>query len=377
MYLVDFYSTTFLWLLEHFVFLYRNHKNVVYLDQKEKFNNVKTAMISGITGQDGGYLAKLLLEKDYKVYGLYRRGATDTFSKLKEHAILERIEFLDFDLLEFSNICRLLRKYQPDEFYNLAAQSFVAASWEEPIYTAQADGMGVIYLLEAIREFSPKTKFYQASTSEMFGKVQEIPQSESTPFYPRSPYAVAKLMAHWACVNYRESFNVFTSSGILFNHESPMRGEEFVTRKITIHFAKLFHNLTDTPLELGNLDSKRDWGYAGDYVEMMYKMLQLNKPNTFVISTGVTHSIRDFVEETGRYCNFNIQWQGEKENEIGIDLNTGKTIVKVNKKYYRPAEVEVLCGNSEKAKKELGWVVKTGFKDICKMMIEKDIERLK
>jgi len=337
----------------------------------------KTAMISGITGQDGGYLAKFLLEKNYKVYGLYRRGATEVFSKLKEHGIYDKIELLDFDLLEFSNICRLVRKYQPDEFYNLAAQSFVAASWEEPIYTAQADGMGVLYLLEAIREFSPKTRFYQASTSEMFGKVQETPQSESTPFYPRSPYAVAKLMAHWACVNYRESFNTFACSGILFNHESPMRGEEFVTRKITLHFAKLFLELTDVPVELGNLDSKRDWGYAGDYVEMMWKMLQHNEPDTYVIATGETHTIRDFIQEAGLHCNFDIIWQGEKDDEIGIDSKTRKTIVKVNKKFYRPAEVELLLGNAEKARKILNWSASTGFKDLCKMMIEKDIERLK
>lgn len=226
-------------------------------------------MISGITGQDGGYLAKFLLEKDYKVYGLYRRGATDTFSKLKEHGIYDKIELLDFDLLELSNICRLMRTYQPDEFYNLAAQSFVSASWEEPIYTAQADGMGTLYILEAIREFSPKTKFYQASTSEMFGKVQEVPQTELTPFYPRSPYGIAKLMAHWACVNYRESFDIFACSGILFNHESPMRGREFVTRKINTHFVDFSLKITKKPLELGNLNAKRDWGFAGDYVEMM------------------------------------------------------------------------------------------------------------
>jgi GDPmannose 4,6-dehydratase len=337
----------------------------------------KTAMISGITGQDGGYLAKNLLEKNYKIYGLFRRGATDTFSKLKEHGIIDKIELLDFDLLEFSNICRLIKKYKPNEFYNLAAQSFVAASWEEPIYTAQADGMGVIYILEAIREFSPRTKFYQASTSEMFGKAQETPQSETTSFYPRSPYAVAKLMAHWACVNYRESFNIFACSGILFNHESPMRGEEFVTRKITLHFAKLFLDITTEPVELGNLDSKRDWGFAGDYVEMMWKMLQHNKPDTYVIASGKSHSIREFVQETGKYCGFDIIWNGKNENETGIDKNTGKILVKVNKKFYRPAEVEILLGNSDKAKKILNWTATTRFKELCKMMVEKDIERLK
>jgi GDPmannose 4,6-dehydratase len=337
----------------------------------------KIAMITGITGQDGGYLAKFLLNKDYTVYGLYRRGATDTFNKLKEHGIFERIQFLDFDLLEFSNICRLLRKYQPDELYNLAAQSFVAASWEEPIYTAQADGMGVLYLLEAIREFSPKTRFYQASTSEMFGKVQEIPQSETTPFYPRSPYGVSKLMAHWMCVNYRESFDLFACSGILFNHESPMRGKEFVTRKITSHFAEMYTGKTDEPLELGNLDAKRDWGFAGDYVEMMWQMLQHDTPDTYVIATGETHSIREFIVESGKVCEFDIEWRGEKENELGIDKKTGKTIVKVNPKFYRPAEVELLIGNPEKAKNILGWQAKVSYKELCCMMMEADIARVK
>jgi len=337
----------------------------------------KIAMISGITGQDGGYLAKFLIEKDYKVYGLYRRGATDTFSRLKEHGVFEKIELLDFDLLEFSNICRLLRKYQPDEFYNLAAQSFVSASWEEPIYTAQADGMGVLYILEAIREFSPKTRLYQASTSEMFGKVQEMPQVETTPFYPRSPYGVAKLMAHWACVNYRESFNVFACSGILFNHESPMRGKEFVTRKITDHFANIFCGITDKPVEMGNLDSKRDWGFAGDYVEMMWLMMQQNTSDTYVIATGETHSIREFIEEAGKTCDFDIEWHGKGEEEIGINKKTKNVLVKVNKAFYRPAEVEILQGNPEKAHKKLGWKPKVDFKGLCKMMMTADIERKK
>jgi GDPmannose 4,6-dehydratase len=337
----------------------------------------KLAMISGITGQDGGYLAKFLLQKGYKVVGLYRRGATDTFSKLKEHGIFEKIELADFDLLEFSNICRLLRKYQPNEFYNLAAQSFVAASWEEPVYTAQADGMGVLYILEMIREFSPLTRFYQASTSEMFGKVQAIPQTEETPFYPRSPYGVAKLMAHWMCVNYRESFNVFACSGILFNHESPMRGTEFVTRKITSHFAKIFTGKTTKPLELGNLNVKRDWGFAGDYVEMMWNMLQHDKPDTYVIATGKMHTIREFVEEAGKVCGFEIEWKGINENEVGLDKKSGKLLVRVNPQYYRPAEVELLIGNSEKARKVLGWEAKVDFKSLCKMMMNADIEREK
>jgi len=337
----------------------------------------KIAMITGITGQDGGYLAKFLLKKNYKVLGLYRRGATDTFSKLKEHGIFDKIELMDFDLLEFSNICRLLRKYQPDEFYNLAAQSFVTASWEEPIYTAQADGMGVLYILEAIREFSPKTRFYQASTSEMFGKVQEIPQTEETPFYPRSPYGVSKLMAHWMCVNYSESFNIFACSGILFNHESPMRGKEFVTRKITSHLAEMFLDKKAKPLELGNLNAKRDWGYSGDYVEMMWKMLQHYVPDNYVIATGETHSIREFIEESCKYCGYEIGWKGNNEKEIGIDKKTNRVIIKVNPKFYRPAEVELLIGNPEKAKKILNWKAKINFKSLCRMMMLADIERVK
>jgi GDPmannose 4,6-dehydratase len=335
----------------------------------------KIAMISGITGQDGGYLAKLLLQKEYKVIGLYRRGAANTFSKLKEHGIFEQIELLDFELLEFSNICRLLKRYQPDEFYNLAAQSFVAASWEEPIYTAQADGIGVLYLLEAIREFSPQTRFYQASTSEMFGKVQEIPQTETTPFYPRSPYGVAKLMAHWMCVNYSESFNLFACSGILFNHESPMRGTEFVTRKITHHFAEILSGKTTEPLELGNLNAKRDWGFAGDYVEMMWKMLQHDKPDVYVVASGETHTIREFVEAAGKVCGFTLRWEGSDENETGIDQSTGKILVKVNPKFYRPAEVELLLGNAGKAQKVLGWQAKVDFQSLCQMMMKADIER--
>ncbi len=335
----------------------------------------KTAMITGITGQDGGYLAKFLLEKGYRVIGLYRRGATDTFCKLKEHGIFDKIELMDFDLLEFSNICRLIHNYQPDEFYNLAAQSFVATSWNEPIYTVQADGVGVLYILEAIRQFSPKTKLYQASTSEMFGQVQEIPQTEKTPFYPRSPYGVAKLMAHWMCVNYRESFGVFACSGILFNHESPMRGREFVTRKITHHFARLTTGQTAEPLELGNLNAKRDWGFAGDYVEMMWLMLQQDKPDTYVIATGETHPIRDFVEEAGKVCGFDIEWQGSGMDEIGVDKKTDKTIVRVNPKFYRPAEVDILIGNPKKASEQLGWKPKTTYQDLCHMMMKADLER--
>lgn len=337
----------------------------------------KIAVITGITGQDGGYLAKFLLEKDYRVIGLHRRNSNDNFSKLKEHNILDKIEIVDFELLEYSNICRVIKKYKPDEFYNLAAQSYVGVSWEEPIYTVQACGMSVIYMLEAIREFSPHTRFYQASTSEMFGKAQQVPQNENTPFYPRSPYGCAKLMAHSIVVNYRESFGIYACSGILFNHESPMRGKEFVTRKITYHFAELSLGKTDKPLELGNLNAKRDWGFAGDYVEMMWLMLQRDEPDTYVISTGETHTVKEFVEEAARLSGFNIKWEGEEESEVGIDKNSGKVIVKVNPKFYRPAEVDILLGDSTKAEKVLGWKKKVGYKELCKMMLEWDIKRIK
>ena len=337
----------------------------------------KIAVITGITGQDGGYLAKLLLSKGYKVVGAYRRGATDTFEKLCEHGIRDQIEMVEFDLLEFTNICRLVMKYQPDEFYNLGAQSFVALSFEEPIYTSQADGIGVLYILEALRQFSPKTRFYQASTSEMFGMVQEVPQKETTFFYPRSPYGVAKLMAHWSTINYREAFGLFTCCGILFNHESPMRGKEFVTRKITVHFARLFVGQTEKPVELGNLNAKRDWGFAGDYVELMWRMLQSEKGDTYVIATGEMHSIREFCTEAAKACGWDLEFSGENENEIGVDKNTGKVIVKVNPKFYRPSEVEQLLGDSSKARQALGWEPKVRFTELCKMMVEADIERAK
>jgi len=340
-------------------------------------SNQKTAVITGITGQDGGYLAKLLLDKGYKIVGAYRRGSTDTFAKLREHGIEDKIEFVEFDLLEFTNICRILNKYKPDEFYNLAAQSFVALSFEEPIYTAQADGIGVLYILEAIRQFSPETRFYQASTSEMFGLVQQVPQKETTPFYPRSPYGVAKLMAHWAAVNYRESFGLFTCSGILFNHESPMRGREFVTRKITSHFARLLAGQTNVPVELGNLNAQRDWGFAGDYVELMWKMLQAECSDTYVVATGEMHSIREFCVIAAQICGWDLEFSGKDEAEIGIDKNTGKTIVKVNPKFYRPAEVEQLLGDAAKAKNNLGWFPKTSFNELVAVMQIQDIERAK
>lgn len=339
--------------------------------------NKKLAMITGITGQDGGYLAKLLLEKGYRVIGLYRRASSDTFYKLKEHGIFDKIELKDFELLEFSNICRLLKEYQPDEFYNLAAQSFVGSSWEEPIYTAQVDAIGVANILENIRCVSPQTKFYQASTSEMFGLVQEIPQRETTPFYPRSPYGCAKVYAHWLTTNYRESFGIFACSGILFNHESPMRGKEFVTRKITDHLAQMSLGLIDKALELGNLNAKRDWGFAGDYVEGMWLMLQQDKADNYVLATGETYPIRDFVTLAAKYAGFEIEWQGKEVDEIGIDKKTSKTIVKINPQFFRPAEVELLIGDSTKAQKVLGWKRKVSYEGLCEMMIKKDIERYK
>ncbi|MCL2567052.1 MAG: GDP-mannose 4,6-dehydratase [Alphaproteobacteria bacterium] len=333
----------------------------------------KSAIITGITGQDGGYLAKLLLEKGYKVYGAYRRGSEASFNKLHAHGIYDQVELLEFELLEFTNICRVLQKYQPDEFYNLAAQSFVGTSFEQPIYTTQVDAIGPAYILEAIRSYSPHTKFYQASTSEMFGLVQSVPQSEKTPFYPRSPYGVAKLYAHWLTINYRESYNLHANSGILFNHESPMRGKEFVTRKITDHLAKIFCKITDKPLELGNLHSKRDWGFAGDYVEAMWLMLQQEKADDYVVSTGETYEIIEFVNLAASICGFDLEWSGENETEKAIDKKTGKTLVQVNPKFYRPAEVELLIGDSKKAETQLGWKRKVDFPSLVKMMMENDI----
>jgi GDPmannose 4,6-dehydratase len=337
----------------------------------------KVAMITGVTGQDGGYLATLLLKKGYRVIGLHRRGATNNFSRLKEMGILENIELVGFDLLEFSNICRILKEYQPDEFYNLAAQSFVATSWTEPIYTVQADGLGVVYILEAIKDFSPNTKFFQASTSEMFGKVQNVPQTETTSFCPRNPYGCAKVMAHWMTMNYGDSFGVFACAGILYNHESPMRGKAFVTRKITDYFARLALGLTTEPLELGNLNAKRDWGFAGDYVEGMWLMLQQEKPDTYIFSTGKAHPIRDFATLAGKYAGFDIEWHGEGINEIGIDRKTGNTIVKVNPEFFRPAEDDILLGDPSKAEKVLGWKRKVSYEELCRIMVEKDIERYK
>lgn len=336
----------------------------------------KTALITGITGQDGAYLSKLLLDKGYTVYGTYRRASSVNFWRVEEVGIRNHPNFhlLDYDLTDLSSSIRILEKTRVDEVYNLAAQSFVGVSFDQPIATSHITGLGALHLLEAIRIVNPKTRFYQASTSEMFGKVQEIPQSESTPFYPRSPYGVAKLYAHWMTINYRESYDIFGASGILFNHESPLRGLEFVTRKITDGIAKIKLGKLDV-LELGNLDAKRDWGYAKDYVDGMYRMLQADQPDTYVLATGRTETVRDFVTMAGKAADLAIDWQGNGQDEVGIDQQSGRVIVRVNPAFYRPAEVELLIGNPAKAKRELGWEATTTLEELCQMMVEADLRR--
>ena len=334
----------------------------------------KKAIITGITGQDGSYLAKLLLEKGYEVYGAYRRSASTNVWRLDELGVADQIKMLPLELLEYSNIQKAIDKVQPDEFYNLAAQSFVGTSFEQPLYTADVDGLAVTRILEAIRTVNPQIRFYQASTSEMFGKVQAIPQTETTPFYPRSPYGVAKLYGHWITVNYRESFGLHASSGILFNHESPMRGLEFVTRKITAAFARIKHGQQDL-LELGNMDAKRDWGFAGDYVEGMYRMLQKETPDDYVLATGETYPVREFVTLAAQAAGFELDWKGEAENEQALDKKTGKVLVRVNPEFYRPAEVELLVGSPAKAKAQLGWKRQVSYRQLVEMMVAADLDR--
>lgn len=338
--------------------------------------NYKKALITGITGQDGAYLAELLLSKGYQVFGTYRRTSSVNFWRIEALGIENNpnLQLVEYDLTDLGASINLIQNTQPDEVYNLAAQSFVGVSFEQPTTTANITGLGVVNLLEAIRIVNPKIKFYQASTSEMFGKVQAIPQVESTPFYPRSPYGVAKLYAHWMTINYRESYDIFGASGILFNHESPLRGREFVTRKITDSIAKIKLGKLDK-LELGNLDAKRDWGYAKEYVEGMWRMLQVNKPDTYVLATNHTETVRDFVTMAASAAGISVTFKGKNEDEVGVDTETGKTIVVVNPKYYRPAEVELLIGNPEKAQKELGWQPKTTVAQLCKMMVEQDLTR--
>ncbi|HHL32970.1 MAG TPA: GDP-mannose 4,6-dehydratase [Desulfobulbaceae bacterium] len=337
----------------------------------------KTAVITGITGQDGAYLSDLLLSKGYTVYGTYRRTSSTNFWRIEERGIHENPEFhlLEYDLTDLSSAIRLIEKTEADEVYNLAAQSFVAVSFEQPIATTKITAMGALHLLEAIRIVNPKVRYYQASTSEMFGNVLEVPQTEKTPFYPRSPYGVAKVYAHWMTINYSESYDIFGASGILFNHESPLRGLEFVTRKITDGVARIKLGKQDH-IELGNLSSKRDWGYAMDYVDGMYRMLQAEKPDVYLLATGRTESVRDFVNMSCKAVGIEIEWQGEGIDEIGINTANGKTIVSVNEKFYRPAEVDLLIGDPAKAKRDLGWEATTTLEELCQMMVEADLHRV-
>jgi len=335
----------------------------------------KKALITGITGQDGGYLSKLLLEKGYKVYGAFRRTSDLHLERLKFLGIDKEINYVPFELLEFTNVYRTIEKVQPDEIYNLGAQSFVALSFEEPIFTADVTAVGVMRVLEAIREVNPKIKFYQASSSEMFGKVQTVPQNEKTPFYPRSPYAVSKVFGHYVTVNYRESYNLFACSGILFNHESPLRGFEFVTRKITYGIARIKYGIQDK-IALGNLDARRDWGYASEYVEAMWLMLQQEKPDDYVIATGESHSVREFVECAFKHIDIDIEWKGSGIDVKGINKKNGKVVVEIAKEFFRPAEVDFLVGDYSKAKEKLGWEPRTNFQELVKIMVESDIKRI-
>jgi GDPmannose 4,6-dehydratase len=338
---------------------------------------MKKTLITGVTGQDGAYLAQLLLDKGYTVYGTYRRAASTNFWRVEELGIKDHPKFhlVEYDLTDLGASIRLLQKTEATEVYNLAAQSFVAVSFDQPMTTAQITGLGALNLLEAIRIVNPKTRFYQASTSEMFGKVQAIPQTEATPFYPRSPYGVAKLYAHWMTINYRESYDIFGCSGILFNHESPLRGLEFVTRKITDAVARIKLGKLDC-LELGNLDAKRDWGYAKEYVEGMWRMLQADKPDTYVLATGRTETVRDFVHMAFKAAGMELEFRGTGEQEVGVEVGSGRTVVRVNPKFYRPAEVDLLIGSPEKAGRELGWAPKTTLEELCRMMVEADLRRV-
>ncbi len=339
-------------------------------------HTTKKALITGITGQDGAYLAQLLLEKGYHVTGTYRRSSSVNFWRIEELGIASHpnLSLVEYDLTDLSSSLRLIQNCQPDEVYNLAAQSFVGVSFDQPLATASITGLGAVHLLEAIRVVNPKVRFYQASTSEMFGKVQAIPQVEETPFYPRSPYGVAKLYAHWMTVNYRESYGIFGASGILFNHESPLRGREFVTRKITDAVAKIVQNKLDV-LELGNLDAKRDWGYAKEYVEGMWRVLQADEPDTFVLATNRTETVRDFVSMAFKAAGITLEWKGSADQETGHCSQSGKLLVRVSPKFYRPAEVELLIGDPSKAKKVLGWAPQTTLEQLCQMMVEADLRR--
>jgi GDPmannose 4,6-dehydratase len=339
---------------------------------------MKRAIVTGITGQDGAYLAKLLLSKGYQVYGAYRHNSTQTFWRINDLGIQNdpNLTLIGYDLTDFSSIVRMINTARPDEIYNLAAQSFVGLSFEQPLTTAEINAMGPLNLLEAIRMLDPKIRFYQASTSEMYGKVQSIPQNENTPFYPRSPYGIAKLMAHWMTRNYAESYNIFGCSGILFNHESPLRGKEFVTRKISDGVARIKHGLLDH-IELGNMNAKRDWGHAQDYVEGMWLMLQQDAPDSYVLSTGRTETVRDFVKMAFVAADIDVYAQGEGEQETICEVGTGRVLVSVNPQFYRPAEVDLLIGDPSKAREKLGWESKTSLEELCRGMVEADLNRVR
>ncbi len=336
----------------------------------------KSAIITGITGQDGAYLAELLLNKGYTVYGTYRRSSSVNFWRLAEVGVDRHpnLKLVEYDITDLSASIRLLEKAGSTEIYNLAAQSFVGVSFDQPIATAAITGIGPVNLLEAIRIVDPKIRFYQASTSEMFGKVQAVPQSEDTPFYPRSPYGVAKLYAHWMTINYRESYDIFGCSGILFNHESPLRGREFVTRKISDAVAKIRLGQADC-LQLGNIDAKRDWGYAKDYVDGMWRMLQADEPDTFVLATNRTETVRDFVRMAFKAVDINVEFAGKDEAETAVDIATGTTVMRIDPKFYRPAEVELLIGDAQKAHDLLGWKAEVELEELCRLMVDADLRR--
>jgi len=338
---------------------------------------MKKALITGITGQDGSYLSEFLLDKGYEVHGIIRRSSTVNTKRI-DHLLQSTDNnkrfFIHYgDLTDSGSIYKLIYQIQPDEVYNLGAQSHVKVSFDVPEYTSDANGLGTLRLLECIREVKPDTKFYQASSSELFGKVQEVPQKETTPFYPRSPYAAAKLYAYWVTVNYREAYGLFACNGILFNHESPRRGENFVTRKITLGIANILKGKQDK-LILGNLDAKRDWGYAGDYVEAMWLILQQPEPDDFVIATGETHTVREFCELAFKHVGINLEWKGQGINEKAIDRATGKELISVSSQFFRPTEVDLLLGDPTKAKKRLNWTQKVSFEELVKLMVESDLK---
>jgi GDPmannose 4,6-dehydratase len=338
---------------------------------------MRKAFITGVTGQDGSYLAELLLEKGYDVYGIVRRSSSFNRGRIdhlmvENNPLHERFHIYYGDMLDTSSITRLMEKIQPDEIYHLAAQSHVKVSFELPEYTGQVDALGTLRLLDILRETGQKAKFYQASTSELYGKVQAIPQTETTPFYPRSPYGVAKLYAYWLTVNYRESYGIFAANGILFNHESPRRGESFVTRKVTLSAASIRHGL-QSKIVLGNLDAKRDWGFAPEYVEGMWRILQAEKPEDFVLATGQCHTVRELCERALGRVGFEVEWVGKGRDERGVDRKSGRTLVEIDPMYYRPAEVDLLQGDATKAKKVLGWEAKTTFEDLIDLMVDADM----